>query len=116
MHFKISWQHSLKQGDSQAGFNSAGPVRAGARWGCPEWGQLRDVGQQHCLVQWLCVQTALWWPGGCWGPRTRRAGLLPASVIVCAEPRVMAEELLLLAPRKKHLSGQQKTEIGSGKA
>lgn len=49
-------------------------------------------------------------------PRTCRAGLLPVSVIMCAEPSVMAEELLLLVPRKKHLSGQQKTEIRSGKA
>lgn len=46
-----------------------------------------------------------------------RAGqVLCVWCVMCAEPGVKAEELLLLGPRKKHLSGQQKTEIRHGKA
>lgn len=49
------------------------------------------------------------------GPRRCSAGLFFLCVWLCTEPSVMAEELLLLVPSKKRLSGQQKTEIGTGR-
>lgn len=36
-------------------------------------------------------------------------------VVMCPEPSIMAEELSLLVPCKKHLSGQQKADIGMGR-
>lgn len=41
--------------------------------------------------------------------------LLLVRVVMCTEPSVMAEELPLLVPSKKRLSGQQKTESGTGR-
>lgn len=49
------------------------------------------------------------------GPGGAVQAFLLVWVVVCTESSIMAEELLLLVPGKKRLSGWQKTEIGMGK-
>ena len=82
-------------------------------------GRWKELGQQAlsvCGAMLRCVRRpsmaakrVLGVPGG-----AVQAFLL-VSVVICTEPSVMAEELSLLVPSKKSLSGQQKTEIGMGR-
>lgn len=47
-----------------------------------------------------------------WGPHEVHCRLFFLLVVMCTEPGVVAEELV---PSKKRLSGQKKTEVGTGR-
>lgn len=63
----------------------------------------------------VCADTSVVARGVPGAPGCAGQAFLPVSVVMCAEPSVMAEELPLLGPRRKHLTGQQKTEIEMGR-
>lgn len=125
VHVKISWQRTLKRSVSWTEYDNVNTIQPNTAcfqlatdlWGLPCLRRSRkEVAQQSPSVCGVTLRS-VWRPfvidkrvlevPGC----AVQAFLLTCA-IMCTQPSAVAEELLVLAPGEKRLSGQQKAEAG----